>query len=413
MSFYREGNRLMVESVALSDVAERFGTPCYVYSRAQLAANWSAYDRAFSGRAHRIHYAVKANSNLALLNVLRKLGSGFDIVSGGELARTLAAGAVGGDLVFSGVGKSRQELTAALQAGIGCINVESSAELTRVVDTARALGVRAPIAFRVNPDVDAKTHPYISTGLEQNKFGVPIGEAASLYEAAAALPEIAIRGIACHIGSQLTELAPIADTVARLVALAEQLERRGISLDHLDFGGGLGIRYRDESPPSFEAYVAALAGVPERYEIHIEPGRSIVGNAGVLVTTVEYLKSTPARNFAICDAAMTELIRPALYEAWHDVQLLEAPAATAYQARFDLVGPVCESADFLAHDRMLALTAGSRLALMNAGAYGFVMASNYNSRPRPPEVLVDGTEVYEVRARETLADLMTGERIPD
>jgi len=413
MSFHRVAGRLMVEDVALSDIAARYGTPCYVYSRAQLTRNWLAYDRAFGARAHRIHYAVKANSNLGVLSVLRQLGSGFDIVSGGELARALAAGASGADLVFSGVGKSRAELIAALQAGVGCINVESAAELARVADTARALGCRAPIAFRVNPDVDPKTHPYISTGLEQSKFGVPIRDAPALYEAAAGMPEIEIRGIACHIGSQLTDLAPISATVGHLVALAERLESRGISLQHLDLGGGLGIRYEDECPPSFAEYVAALAVIPPRFEIHIEPGRSVVGDAGVLLTGVEYVKTTAVRNFAICDAAMSELIRPALYAAWHDVQLLEPPGPAAREAHYDLVGPVCESADFLAHDRLLKVEPGCRLALMNAGAYGFVMASNYNSRPRPPEILVDGRSLHEVRARETLASLMTGERIVD
>lgn len=413
MSFHRVAGRLMVEDVALADIAQQFGTPCYVYSRAQLTRNWQAYDRAFGTRPHRIHYAVKANGNLALLSVLRRLGSGFDIVSAGELARVLAAGAAGRDLVFSGVGKSRAELVAALQAGVGCINVESAAELTRLAEVAGALGCRAPIAFRVNPDVDPKTHPYISTGLEQNKFGVPIGDAPALYGMAATLPQIEVKGIACHIGSQLTELAPIVDTVSRIVALAEQLEALGIQPTHLDLGGGLGIRYQDETPPSFDAYVRTLAGIPARYEIHIEPGRSIVGNAGVLLTSVEYLKPTPARRFAICDAAMTELIRPALYDAWHEVQPLETPDAATQPAVYDLVGPVCESADFLAHGRLLSLRPGDRLAFMNAGAYAFVMASNYNSRPRPPEILVDGRVLHEVRPREALAGLMAGERMPD
>lgn len=412
MGFHRVDGRLMVENVALSDIATRFGTPCYVYSRARLAANFQAYDRAFGPRAHRIHYAVKANGNLAILAELRRLGAGFDIVSQGELARALAAGAVGADLVFSGVGKSRTELLAALAAGVGCINVESLAELERLAEVAATMGRRAPIAFRVNPDVDPKTHPYISTGLEQNKFGVPIREALALYRHAATLPSIEIRGIACHIGSQLTELAPISDTIERVVALAEALCGEGLKPDHLDLGGGLGIRYREETPPAVDAWVAALMRVPPAYEIHIEPGRSIVGDAGVLLTAVEYLKPTPARRFAVCDAAMTELIRPALYKAWHDVQLLEPALPGDVAATWDLVGPVCESADFLAEQRPLSLRPGSRLALMNAGAYAFVMASNYNARPRPPEILVDGSEVHEVRPRETLAALMAGERIP-
>ncbi len=412
MSFHRHLGRLMAEDVPLADLAARFGTPCYVYSRAQLTTNWQAYHTAFGGRAHRIHYAVKANSNLAVLNILQRLGCGFDIVSGGELARTLAAGAAGQDLVFSGVGKREDELVAALQAKVACINVESAAELARLAAVATRLGCRAPIALRVNPDVDAKTHPYISTGLEQNKFGVPMRDALALYRVAAAQPALEIKGIACHIGSQLTDLAPIADTVQRVVELALQLEANGISLTHLDLGGGLGIRYQDETPPAIAAYVRTLCEVPARFAVHIEPGRSLVGNAGVLLTTVEYLKHT-TRNFAICDAAMTELVRPALYGAWHEVQTLEAPHAADLCATYDLVGPVCESADFLAHARELALRPGSQLAFMNAGAYGFVMASNYNSRPRPPEILVDGAAVHEVRARETLVDLMAGERLPN
>lgn len=410
MAFHRAHGRLMVEAVPLSDIADRFGTPCYVYSRARLEANWKAYDEAFGARAHRIHYAVKANGNLALLNLLQRLGSGFDIVSGGELARTLAAGATGKDLVFSGVGKSRDELREALLAGVACINVESAAELDRLAALASELGVQAPVAFRINPDVDPGTHPYISTGLEQNKFGIPMREAPALYRHAASLPSIRVKGIACHIGSQLTDLAPIADTVSRVLALATELEGMGISLEHLDLGGGLGIRYKDEVPPSHADYVRVLSAIPDRYEIHIEPGRSIVGDAGVLLTEVEYLKETPARHFAVCDAAMTELIRPALYEAWHGVELLEAPGTNAIPARYDLVGPVCESADFLAHGRDLALAPGTRLAFMNAGAYGFVMSSNYNTRPRPPEILVDGDTVHEVRARERLADLLGAER---
>lgn len=400
----------MVEDVALADIAAQFGTPCYVYSCAQLTQNWRTYDHAFGARPHRIHYSVKANGNLAVLNILQRLGSGFDIVSGGELARTLAAGASGPDLVFSGVGKTRTELISALRANVACINVESAAELARVAEIASQLGRRAPIAFRVNPDVDPKTHPYISTGLEQNKFGVPISEALALYQTAAALPEVEIKGIACHIGSQLMDLAPLADTIQRVVALAVQLEDNGIFLAHLDLGGGLGIRYQDETPPSIAAYVKMLCEVPTCFDLHIEPGRSIVGDAGVLLATVEYLKHTAARDFAICDAAMTDLIRPALYAAWHDVQCLE-PDAGGERATYDLVGPVCESADFLAHARDLTLVPGSRLALMNAGAYGFAMASNYNARPRPPEILVDGDRILEARARETFAAMMAGERM--
>ncbi|MBI2800663.1 MAG: diaminopimelate decarboxylase [Gammaproteobacteria bacterium] len=409
MSFNHVDGRLLIEAVPASAIADRFGTPCYVYSRARLEANWRTYDRAFGARRHRIHYAVKANGNLALLNLLHRLGSGFDIVSGGELARAIAAGASGAELVFSGVGKSQAELTQALAAGVGCINVESVPELERLNAIAQNRGQIAPIALRVNPDVDPKTHPYISTGLEQNKFGIPIREALALYQRAARLSNIAVRGVACHIGSQLTTLAPIADAVSRVVDLALELERHGIALSHIDVGGGLGIVYQDETPPSVAEYVRTLSDIPERFDIHLEPGRSIVGDVGVLLTSVEYVKQTPAKHFAICDAAMTELIRPALYQAWHDVVLIEPALPSALAATYDLVGPVCETADFLAYGRALALSPGTRLALMNAGAYGFSMASNYNARPRPPEILVDGANVIEIRRRETLVELMTGE----
>lgn len=414
MSFHRSAGSLFVEEVSLSAVAERFGTPCYVYSRARLTENWRAYDRAFGTRSHRIHYAVKANGNLALLNVLHRLGSGFDIVSGGELARVLAAGARGGDIVFSGVGKSRRELLDALAADVACINVESAAELDRLADVAATLGRRAPIALRVNPDVDPHTHPYISTGLEGNKFGVPISEALVLYRRALSHPSLEVCGIACHIGSQLTSLVPIIDAVGRIVDLAEQLEREGCHLAHIDLGGGLGIRYQTEEPPAIAAYVRAICEVPARFDIHIEPGRSIVGDAGVLVTAVEYLKTMPTKRFAVCDAAMNDLIRPALYEAWHGLELLEPAAPDLPSLCYDVVGPVCESADFIAQARDLALNPGVRLAVMNAGAYGFSMASTYNARPRPPEVLVDGSSMFEVRSRETVSDLMAGERLlPD
>lgn len=409
--FTRRDGQLMVESVPLSAVAAAFGTPCYVYSRARLEANWRACDTAFGARPHRIHYAVKANSNLAILGLLQRLGSGFDIVSGGELTRVLAAGARGADIVFSGVGKSETELKAALDAGVACINVESEPEMVRLSALAHRLGKRARIAFRVNPDVDPKTHPYISTGLEQNKFGVPMREAEALYARAARLPGLEIVGVACHIGSQMTDLGPLADAIERVVALAERLESSGIVLRHLDLGGGLGIRYAEEDPPSFEAYVRTLCAIPERYEVHLEPGRAIVGDAGVLLTRVEYLKTAPTREFAVCDAAMTELIRPALYEAWHGVERIMPAGDEARSARYDLVGPVCESADFLAHERDLTLAPGDILALMNAGAYGFAMASNYNSRPRPPEIVIDGSHMHLARARETVASLMEGEKL--
>jgi len=411
MSFHRIDGCLYAEDVLLEKIANEVGTPCYIYSKTQLLANLHAYQHAFGERSHRVHYAVKANSNLALLQLLHRAGAGFDIVSGGELTRVLAAGARGADVVFSGVGKSAHELEAALLADVACINVESAPELERLIAIAARLNRRAPIAFRVNPDVDAKTHPYISTGLERNKFGVPMGEAIELYQIAARSQHINIRGVACHIGSQLTDLAPIADAVGRVIDLAAKLSALGIELSHIDLGGGLGIRYQDETVPAITSYVRTLCDVPARYEIHIEPGRSIVGNAGLLLTTVEYVKHTPTRHFAICDAAMTELIRPALYDAWHAVEAICPPAANATSALYDIVGPVCETGDFLAHERSLSITPGDRLAILQAGAYGFAMASNYNTRPRPPEILVDGSRWFEIRRRETINDLMDCERL--
>lgn len=411
----RRAGDLCVEGVSLAQIAERFGTPAYVYSRAALEQAWQRYDRAFGTRRHRIHYAVKANGNLAVLDTLARLGSGFDIVSGGELARVLAAGGAPSDVVFSGVGKTALEMQQALAAGIGVFNVESPSELERLDQVARGMGRKAAVAIRVNPDVDAGTHPYISTGLNENKFGVPMAEALSLYRQAAGLSGLRVTGVACHIGSQLTELAPFRDAMARVMALVRDLAAEGIALEHVDAGGGLGIRYRDEVVPPVEDYVATLcAAIPEPYEICIEPGRSICGPAGLLLTRIEYLKTTPARNFAICDAAMTELIRPALYEAWHDVQPVLDPDPATPRRDYDLVGPVCESADFLANGRPLQLVPGSLVAILSAGAYGQVMASNYNARPRPPELLVDGDEVLVARPRETLDGLFASEaRLPD
>jgi diaminopimelate decarboxylase len=408
---YREG-RLYAEDIALERIASEFGTPCYVYSRNDIARAWQTYDSAFGVRAHRIHYAVKANANLAVLDTLARLGSGFDIVSGGELARVLAARGEPRAVVFSGVGKSVADMEAALAADIGVFNIESLAELERLDGVAGRLGRHARIAVRVNPDVDAQTHPYISTGLDENKFGIPMADALDVYRAARALPNIEITGVACHIGSQLTSLAPFADALERVMVLVARLADAGIELSHVDAGGGLGIRYRDEQLPSIDDYVATLCrAIPERYEICIEPGRSLVGAAGVLLTTVEYLKRTPKRHFAIVDAAMNDLIRPALYEAWHAVLPLDEAPSGALDDRYDLVGPVCESADFLATDRPLRLAAGARLAIMCAGAYGHVMASNYNARPRPPEVMVDGARVHLVRARETVPALYSGESL--
>ncbi len=410
MSFeYRDGE-LCAEGVPMAAIAARFGTPCYVYSRAAIEARWRAYASAFGDRSHQIHYAVKANGNLAVLDVLRRLGSGFDIVSGGELARVLAAGAEPRRVVFSGVGKRRDEIATALERGVGCINVESLPELARVERVAAERGSRAPIAVRVNPDVDAKTHPYISTGLNENKFGVPMAEALAVYRRAAASRHLAVIGVACHIGSQLTDLAPFADAIDRVMALVDRLRGIGVELAQIDVGGGLGVAYRDEAPPSIDAYVKGLLrAIPPRFHIGIEPGRSIVAEAGALLTAVEYVKDTPARRFVICDAAMTELIRPALYDAWHAVRPIRQSVAVAAARPVDLVGPVCETADVLASDRNLDVAEGDLLGIMNAGAYGFVMASNYNARPRPPEVMVDGTDMYLVRDRESLAALMAGE----
>jgi diaminopimelate decarboxylase len=404
---YREGV-LHAEEVPLEDIARRFGTPCYVYSRAAIESAYGEFARALRGRESLVCYSVKANSNLAVLSQLARLGAGFDIVSGGELARVLAAGGDPGKTLFSGVGKSEREIQFALEKGIRCINVESEAELARVDRVAHALGRRAPIALRVNPDIDPKTHPYISTGLRESKFGVAHGEAERLYQRAASLKAIEVVGIGCHIGSLLTEAGPFVAAAERLVVLVERLERLGIQLRHIDVGGGIGIRYRDETPEPVAAFVAgALAALGARREtVVFDPGRSIVGNAGALLTRVEYVKP----GFLVVDAAMNDLIRPALYGAWHDVRPLResAPGETVY----DIVGPVCESADFLAKGRRLAAVEGDLLAVLSAGAYGMSMSSNYNSRPRAAEVLVDGSSAHLVRRRESVDDLIAHERIP-
>ena len=405
----RRDGALFLEGVALDAVARACGTPVYVYSRAALERAWRAYDGAFGAHPHRVCYAVKANANLAVLALLARLGSGFDVVSGGELARVLHAGADPAHVVFSGVGKSAAELGAALDAGVGCINVESAGELERLGGVAAVRGARARVALRVNPQVDAGTHPYIATALADSKFGIPWEQARALYAQAAAHPALAPVGLACHIGSQLTDLGPLREAAARVAELAATLRADGIALEHLDLGGGLGIAYRDEAVPSAQAYVAALleAVAGSGLAVHVEPGRSIAGPAGVLLTRVEYLKRTPARGFAVVDAAMTELLRPALYEAWHGV--LPAQERPGTPAVWDLVGPVCESGDWLARGRELAVEPGDVLALCDAGAYGFSMASNYNARPRPAEVLVEGDRFRVVRTRETHADLWRGE----
>ncbi len=405
----RDGT-LHIEALPLAALAGRFGTPCYVYSRAALTHAYTAWMDALAGRRASICYAVKANSNLAILGVFARLGSGFDIVSGGELARVLAAGGLASRTVFSGVGKSAAEMRLALQAGVRCFNVESAGELERLSSVAGELGTQAPIALRVNPDVDPKTHPYISTGLKKNKFGVPFEDARALYARARALPNVQIRGIACHIGSQLLDPAPIAEATAKLLDLVDCLAADGIELSHLDLGGGMGIRYRDETPPGVAAYLAPMLALLDgrREELCFEPGRSLVGNAGVLVTRIEYLKYGPEKNFAVVDAAMNDLARPALYDAFHDIRPVAPRAVTP--GVFDVVGPVCESSDFLGHDRELAVQDGDLLAILSAGAYGMTMSSNYNSRPRAAEVMVDGAEAHEIRRRETVDELFALEQ---
>ena len=400
-----------MEDVALTEVAQKFGTPCYVYSRAALTAAFQSFDDAFGEKPHLICYSVKANSNLALLNLFARLGSGFDIVSGGELARVLAAGGDPRKVVFSGVGKSAEEIRQALEAGILCFNIESQAELWRMSEVASTAGATADVSLRVNPDVDPKTHPYISTGLKQNKFGVPFQDALALYREAARLPGVRIVGIDCHIGSEITEMSPFLEALARLLELVDQLFAEGIEMHHLDLGGGLGIRYRDEEPPPPHEYVATLLKALEGYpqQVLLEPGRVLVGNAGVLLTRVEYLKHGDSRDFAIVDAAMNDLMRPALYQAWHDIQPVQPRTSAA--RRYEVVGPVCESADFLGHDRELALEQGDLLAVMSAGAYGMSMSSNYNTRPRAAEVMVDGSRLYLVRSRESSAQLFALERV--
>ena len=417
--FTYRGARLYAEGVALAEIAERVGTPCYVYSRAYIEAQWRAFDQAFGTRDHLVCYAVKANSNLALLNVLARLGSGFDIVSVGELERVIAAGGDPGKVVFSGVGKGEHEMERALEAGIACFNVESEAELERLNEVAGRVGRHAPVSLRINPDVDARTHPYISTGLKENKFGIPMHEALEVFRRALDMPHLRVVGVDCHIGSQLTELAPFADAVARVAALLDALAAGGLRLHHIDLGGGLGIRYRDEQPPSPAEYVATLlkkldvhADKHRHLKIVIEPGRAIVGNAGVLLTRVQYLKHNEAKNFAIVDAAMNDLMRPALYDAWQDIIPVVKHDATVQN--YDVVGPVCETGDFLGHDRALSLQPGDLLAVCSAGAYGSSMSSNYNTRPRAPEVMVDGEKFHVVRRRETIEDLLLPEsRLPD
>jgi diaminopimelate decarboxylase len=408
--FRYHDNTLWAEGVPLPEIASRFGTPCYVYSRAAIEHQWRAFDQAFQDYPHRVCYAVKANSNLAVLDILARLGSGFDIVSVGELERVLAAGGDPGRVVFSGVGKRADEIRRALLAGIACFNVESEAELEHLNDVAGKLGRRAPVSLRVNPDVDARTHPYIATGLHENKFGIEIEQAIEVYAHAVTLPHIDILGVDCHIGSQLTSLSPFLAALERVLTLIDRLANGGIEIRHMDLGGGLGITYRDEAPPSPQQYVAALREklLGRNLEVWIEPGRAVVGNGGVLLMRVEYLKCAPKKNFAIVDAAMNDLLRPALYNAWQEI----IPITISTHRKpglFDVVGPVCETGDFLGKQRRLAIEVGDLLAVRSAGAYGFTMSSNYNSRPRVAEVMVDGTEAYLVRERESVQSLYAGE----
>ncbi|TXL64290.1 diaminopimelate decarboxylase [Zeimonas arvi] len=418
-AFHYRQHRLLAEDVALADIAERFGTPTWVYSKAAIASAFDEFAGAAAGRRVLVCYALKANSNLAIIDLLARRGAGFDIVSGGELERVLAAGGDASRIVFSGVGKSRTEMQRALEIGVRCFNVESESELRRLDEVAGALGRRAPVSLRVNPDVDAGTHPYISTGLRENKFGIAHEEALRVYRLAASLPNLDVLGIDCHIGSQITTIEPFLAALDKVLELVDSLAAAGIALKHLDLGGGLGIRYDDETPPSRAALLQAVFERLDRhprgreFEVLFEFGRSIVGNAGVLLTRVEYLKTNADRHFAIVDAAMNDLMRPSLYEAWHDVLPVDA-SAPREAAAWDVVGPVCESGDWLARGRRLAIGEGDLLAIMSAGAYGMAMSSNYNTRPRGAEVLVSGDKAVLVRERERVEDLFAHERrLPD
>jgi diaminopimelate decarboxylase len=414
--FNYRNDELFAEDIAVQDIVYQYGSPCYIYSRATLERHWSAFDDAFGKHPHLICYAVKANSNIAILNVLARLGSGFDIVSLGELKRVLAAGGKPEKIVFSGVGKREDEILAALKAGIRCFNIEVSGELDRINSLAGQLGVIAPVSFRVNPDVDAKTHPYISTGLKENKFGIDIQQALTEYRRAATMSNINVVGIDCHIGSQLTETRPFLDALDRVLDLVAILKSEGIHLHHLDLGGGLGIRYKDEQPPEPKEYIqAVLARLGNNdFEILMEPGRAIVGNAGILVTQVEYLKPTANKNFAIVDAAMNDLVRPSLYSAWQEIISVKRNSAMQgdqTEEVWDIVGPVCETGDFLGKDRSLQIAQGDLLAIRSSGAYGFSMSSNYNSRPRVAELMVDGNRLHLIREKETIEQLWAGEHL--
>jgi len=410
-TFTLKNNVLHAEDVALTQIAENFGSPCYVYSKSALSQAFERFSAGFKDANHLVCFAVKSNPSLVILNLFAKLGAGFDIVSGGELARVIAAGGDPKKVVFSGVGKTAEEMRAALEAGIFCFNVESASELVRLNDVAASMGKIAPVSLRVNPNVDAKTHPYISTGLKNNKFGVAYEDALNIYLQAAAMSNIAIHGVDCHIGSQITELSPFLDAFDRVLALVDALSENNIQIQHIDLGGGIGICYSDETPPEFTAYAKAMREKLGNRDVKLvfEPGRALVGNAGVLVTKVEYLKQTETKNFAIVDAAMNDLMRPALYDAYHDIQAVKPRNEAAMN--YEIVGPVCESGDFLGHDRMLALQEGDLLAIMSAGAYGMSMSSNYNTRPRVAEVMVDGSQCHLIRKREKIADLFANESI--
>ncbi|MGR5120606.1 diaminopimelate decarboxylase [Vibrio astriarenae] len=409
---YQEDGQLWAEDVTLTSLAEQYGTPLYVYSRATLERHWNAFDKSVGEHPHLVCYAVKANSNLGVLNTLARLGSGFDIVSGGELERVVAAGGDPKKVVFSGVGKTEQEMQRALELGIKCFNVESEPELERLNRVASDMGVKAPISLRINPDVDANTHPYISTGLRENKFGIAFDRAPEVYKFAQGLANLEIHGIDCHIGSQLTDIDPFIDATDRLLSLIDELKEQGINIKHLDVGGGLGVVYRDELPPQPSDYARALMERLVNHqdlELIFEPGRAIAANAGVLLTKVEFLKHTEHKNFAIIDAAMNDLMRPALYQAWQDIVPVSPRQGEAVS--YDLVGPICETGDFLGKDRALVLEQGDLLAVRSAGAYGFAMASNYNSRTRAAEVMVDGAQSHLVRQREELSSLWALEQI--
>ncbi|AWM79020.1 diaminopimelate decarboxylase [Gammaproteobacteria bacterium ESL0073] len=410
-AFTYQANQLYAENLPVTAIADQFGTPTYIYSKKHIIEQFKSYQDSLQGTTNLICYAVKANSNIAILNILAELGAGFDIVSRGELERVLAAGGKANKVVFSGVGKSFDDITRALEVGVYCFNVESVNELDRIQSIAEKMGKKAPISLRINPDVDAKTHPYISTGLKENKFGIDIAEAERIYEYAATLKNLDIKGIDCHIGSQLTTLDPFLDALDRLLVLTDKLTQKGITIEHLDLGGGLGVCYNDEEPPVAQEYIQAVRErlVGRDLSLLFEPGRYIVANAGILVTRVEYLKDTAHKNFAIVDAAMNDLIRPALYEAWMNIQPVIQKQEQPKQ--YDIVGPICETGDFLGKDRSLIINEGDLLAIFSAGAYGFAMSSNYNSRARAAEVVVDGNKVHLIRDRETLVSLYANEHL--